>query len=102
MFSLANQTLNGFAKLDVSFAHGNSSGAIDNDHLFYLASAVPQLIQPGALNTHADAVENFRGHFGSVPRFSSYDDQRASALQRFSEQRNVFRRANARRGRGRI
>src|SRR5271156_51856 len=59
IYSVGGQSLNGFAELDVAFAHGNSSGAVDNDDVFHLAGAVTQLIQSFPLDTHADAVQNF-------------------------------------------
>src|ERR1700683_4208518 len=59
IFPLGGQGLNGFAKLDVALPHVNSSGAVDNDYVFHLAAALTQPIQPAALDTHADAVQNF-------------------------------------------
>ena len=59
IFSLGGQGLNGFAKLDVAFTYGNSSGAINNDDVFHLAGALAQLIQSASLDAHSDAVQNF-------------------------------------------
>src|ERR1700722_11505806 len=56
IFSLGGQGLNGFAQLDVAFAYGNSSGAVDNDDVVHLAAALTQPIQSAPLDAHADAV----------------------------------------------